>query len=108
MRAYLAVLLIIALSLPTLGFTSVDRSVTVGVYFYVWYSSDGRHWDPSVDPVWAVVEQPVIRFYDSRDESVIKWQLKLIRDAGIDFIVISWWGPGSFEDEAAKAVVKHL
>ncbi|MEM4913926.1 MAG: hypothetical protein QW579_06965 [Desulfurococcaceae archaeon] len=92
----------------TLGLTSVDRSVTVGVYFYVWYSSDGRHWDPSMDPAWAVVEQPVIRFYDSRDEQVIRWQLKLIRDAGIDFIAISWWGPGSFEDEAAKIVVKHL
>ncbi|MEM4534820.1 MAG: hypothetical protein QW764_02120 [Desulfurococcaceae archaeon] len=103
------VVVLVALTLGfTYVFTYVDRSVTVGVYFYVWYSSDGRHWDPSVDPAWAVVEQPVIRFYDSRDESVIKWQLKLIRDAGIDFIVISWWGPGSFEDEAAKAVVKHL
>ncbi|MEM1832601.1 MAG: hypothetical protein QXJ97_13855, partial [Desulfurococcaceae archaeon] len=106
MRVYLTVLLIIALSLLTLGFTYVDRSVTVGVYFYVWYSSDGRHWSDS--PVTSVIETPVIGFYDSRDESVIKWQLKLIRDAGIDFIVISWWGPGSFEDEAAKIVIKHL
>ncbi|MEM4062080.1 MAG: hypothetical protein QXY11_04410, partial [Desulfurococcaceae archaeon] len=61
----------------TLGFTYVDRSVTVGVYFYVWYSSDGRHWNDS--PVTPVIETPVIGFYDSRDESVIKWQLKLIR-----------------------------
>ncbi|MEM4670926.1 MAG: hypothetical protein QXJ84_00935 [Desulfurococcaceae archaeon] len=106
MRVYLTVLLIIAMSLLTLGFTHEDRSVTVGVYFYVWYSSDGRHWSDS--PVTSVIETPVIGFYDSRDESVIKWQLKLIRDAGIDFIVISWWGSGSFEDEAAKIVIKHL
>ncbi|MEM1639197.1 MAG: hypothetical protein QXJ69_03865 [Desulfurococcaceae archaeon] len=80
----------------------------IGVYFYPWYSPDGRHWDPSVDPSWAVVEQPLIGFYDSRDEQVIRWQLKLIRDAGIDFIAISWWGPGSFEDEAAKIIVRYL
>ncbi|MEM2170348.1 MAG: hypothetical protein QXU03_01100 [Desulfurococcaceae archaeon] len=106
-RVYLVVLVVVvALVALTLGFTSVDRSVTVGVYFYVWYSSDSRHWNDS--PVTPVTETPVIGFYDSRDEHVVGWQLKLLKNAGVDFIVISWWGPGSFEDEAAKIVIKHL
>jgi len=74
------------------------------VYYYPWYSEDGRHWGPPGHPYWSVVDEPVIGFYDSRDASVIDWQLRLIRDAGIACLFISWWGPGSFEDDAARRV----
>ncbi|MEM4769888.1 MAG: hypothetical protein QW205_03480, partial [Desulfurococcaceae archaeon] len=51
------VVVLVALTLGfTYVFTYVDRSVTVGVYFYVWYSSDGRHWNDS--PVTPVIETP--------------------------------------------------
>ncbi|MEM0001376.1 MAG: hypothetical protein QW211_00580 [Desulfurococcaceae archaeon] len=109
LRELIAIIVLVLLIAGLLirDFISQNEKI-IGVYFYPWYSPDGRHWDPSVDPSWAVVEQPLIGFYDSRDEQVIRWQLKLIRDAGIDFIAISWWGPGSFEDEAAKIIVRYL
>ncbi|BAA79703.1 hypothetical protein APE_0727 [Aeropyrum pernix ovoid virus 1] len=47
---------------------------------------------------------PVIGLYDSRDVRVIDWQLQRMREAGIDCLFISWWGPGGFEDEAARRV----
>lgn len=46
--------------------------------------------------------------YDSRDPGVIDWQLGLTRDAGFDFLIISWWDPGGFEDEAAIHVAERL
>lgn len=77
--------------------------IDIGVYFYSWYSvSEHRHWDDTVR------DQPYIGFYDSYNRTVIRWQLKLIKEAGIDFIVFSWWGPYSFEDNTTKIIVKYL
>jgi len=77
--------------------------LVVGVYFYPWYSiSMHRHWDNTV------IDKPLIGYYDSYNDTVIKWQLRLIRDAGIDLIVFSWWGPHSFEDNTTKTIVKYL
>jgi len=63
----------------------------IGVYFYPWYSvSEDRHWDNTVR------DKPYIGYYDS------------YKEAGIDFIVLSWWGPNSFEDNTTRVIVKYL
>ena len=77
-------------------------SAFVGVYFYPWYSvSQDRHWI-------NVIDKPIIGFYDSYNESVIRWQLKLIKDANIDFIIFSWWGPNDFTDNTIKTITRYL
>ena len=77
-------------------------SPIVGAIFYPWYSvSRRRHWDNTID-------RPYIGYYDSYNNTVIEWQLKLIKNAGIDFIVFSWWGPNSFEDNVTKTLAKYL
>jgi len=88
--------------------TSSSRKVTVAVFYYVWYGDGlgGRHWNDSISG--AVVDRPAIGYYSSINESVIKWQLNLMRKAGIDVVFISWWGPGTYEDRAAKEVFKLL
>ncbi len=86
----------------------INNSITnhmklIGIYFYPWYSITlHRHWDETV------IDKPFIGYYDSYNESVIRWQLELIKEAGIDFIVLSWWGPGSFEDNTTKIIVRYL
>ncbi|GBF08765.1 hypothetical protein apy_04900 [Aeropyrum pernix] len=87
------------------GFTGGEAPL-VCVYFYPWYSSDGRHWGDS--PLTPVVDEPLIGYYDSRDPVVVDWQLGLISDAGVDCLFVSWWGPGSFEDEASRLVFQRL
>ena len=72
----------------------------VCVYFYVWYGSGG-HWQGTVD-------RPVIGFYDSGDPGVVEWQLRLIREAGFDCLIISWWGPGDATDRNAMLVFSRL
>ncbi len=83
-------------------------NVTVAVFYYVWYCGGlgGGHWNDSL--ITAVVDEPAIGYYSSANESVIEWQLRLMRDAGIDAVFISWWGPGTYEDRVAKEVFKLL
>lgn len=102
-KIIVAVIMIVVLF--ALGYTYYDNANTVyvGVYFYPWYSvSEDRHWDNTVR------DKPYIGYYDSYNETVIKWQLELIKEAGIDFIVLSWWGPNSFEDNTTRVIVKSL
>jgi len=102
----LLTLMVIASTNPFLTADGSDNNdVLIGVYFYPWYSiTQGKHWR-GVD---AVIDKPFWGFYDSYNESIIKMQLVLIKHAGIDFIVFSWWGPNSFEDMSIKAIVRHL
>lgn len=65
----------------------------VGVFFFNWYGPNGEHWEPTAHT--AVVDTPkfgtVNGPYDSADVNVIRQQLDLIRDAGIDFVALDWW-----------------
>ena len=76
----------------------------VGIFFYVWYNpADEESWDRS-----KIVDRPVLGYYNSSDPAVIRQQLLLIEELGVDFVVISWWGfyddDGIFRDGAARQV----
>jgi len=81
---------------------------TILVYYYVWYVDGlgGPHWNDS--DLTKVIDVPAIGFYDSYNDSVIRWQLSLMKRAGVDGVIISWWGPGSYEDRVAKKVFRYL
>lgn len=55
-------------------------------------------------PDTATVHHPLIGPYDSRDEAVIGYQLLLMKAAGFDGMVDLWYGSGSHDDQATKAV----
>jgi hypothetical protein len=78
----------------------------IGVYYYVWYGKNGRHWNDAKCN--TVVDRPLLGYYDSRDTKVIRQHIKWLTEAGIDFLVISWWGKGSYEDGSAKKVIAIL
>lgn len=82
--------------------------VVVALYYYTWYGSDGRHWSDSNKTLVLFGDMPVIGFYSSINETTVKWHLELISDAGVDVLFVSWWGPGSYEDNATRVVAKHL
>lgn len=52
----------------------------------------------------------VLGNYSSANSTVIRQQLVWMRDLGVDFVVVSWWGfyddYGRFTDDAAKQVFK--
>lgn len=73
----------------------------VGVYYYVWYGPD-RHWNDS--QAHTVVDEPILGFYSSQNVSVIKQHLEWFKELDINFLIISWWGPNSYEDNSTKIV----
>jgi hypothetical protein len=76
----------------------------IGIFYYLWYGApDSDNWNAS-----KFIDYPVLGNYSSSNATVIKQQLIWMKDAGIDFVVISWWGFYSpyeqFIDNATKQV----
>jgi len=102
-------------------------------FHYPWYgtptgpSGRWRHWNHARvalpeerilgfhDPRWEVApgrldlgtaHYPARGPYDSRDPALIREQLQLAREAGLDGFVVSWWGRESEEAVAFRALLE--
>ncbi len=76
-------------------------------FYYPWYGNpqgvSGRwyHWDMvSYREIGTATDYPLLGPYDSWDPRVVRSHIRMAKAAGIDGFVSSWWGPGTFEDEA--------
>ena len=100
------------------GCGEADRTVheSVHTFYYGWYANEetdgeARHWNhdvlgvdeparfPGGDDIGANY-YPTLGTYSSTDATVVRTHLRQCADAGIGVVVASWWGEGSFEDEA--------
>jgi glycoprotein endo-alpha-1,2-mannosidase len=79
----------------------------VAVFYYPWYATpdhDGHwsHWEQNGKaPEHADIGAnffPMNGVYSSADAGVIESHMQQIAAAGIDTVVSSWWGKGSYED----------
>ena len=78
----------------------------VSAFFYPWYGTparDGRwlHWSQrGARPPTSIASGfwPARGLYSSADPSVLAAQMSELRAAGVDQVVVSWWGRGSAED----------
>jgi|GEM_PF-5167151 len=84
----------------------------VSIFFYPWYSVPGvdaragwRHWDQNKtttpnSPPGDIGSNfyPADGLYSSLDPAVLVRQAQQMRESGVDTVVSSWWGQGSFED----------
>ncbi len=70
-------------------------NILVGAYYYPWYSRS-RHWKEGYKG------RPLLGEYDSRDPIVISKHIDWATGHGIDFFLMSWWGPNSWEDVTIK------
>jgi hypothetical protein len=92
---------------------TAHAGVRVSVFYYPWYGTAARdgayqHWaqrghTPPNDI--ASAYYPLRGLYSSSDRVVIAAQMDEIRAAGIDEVVVSWWGQGSPEDVRLPDVV---
>ena len=96
--------------------TTPQPKVPVGSVFYAWYGLDFKtgkwtggnstsHW--SHEPATAMNIRPV-NFYSSNDNQTLAWQLSQMHDAGITFLIASWWGPGDYTDDAIKNLFRYV
>jgi hypothetical protein len=86
---------------------------TVAVFYYPWYGT------PAEDGGWQQWSQnshrppvdlysrfyPALGPYSSSDPAVVSLQMAEIASAGIDEVVVSWWGRGSGTDERLPLVL---
>jgi hypothetical protein len=97
----------------------VERA-EVSIFFYPWYSKPGTdawswlHWqqnnhDPNANPPDIGSNFfPADGLYSEHDPNVLLRQAQQIRDSGVDTVVSSWWGQGSFEDVALPGVMTAM
>ena len=85
---------------------ALARAGTVSIFYYPWYGTpalDGgwQHWNQNNhSPPGNLYSRfyPAQGPYSSSDPRMVGQQMAQIRAAGIDEIVVSWWGRGSTED----------
>lgn len=84
----------------------------VGIFYYAWYgtpAADGawQHWGQGSNaPPQRIGSSyyPARGPYSSGVASVVREQMREIAAAGIDTVIVSWWGPGSVEDTRLRPV----
>ena len=94
---------------------SVGAAVSeVAIFYYPWYGTVARdgiwqHWQQHGNSPPAQIASgwfPVRGAYSSSDPAVVRSQMHEIAAAGVQTVIISWWGPGSVEAERLPAVAQ--
>ena len=85
----------------------------VSIFYYPWYASPATnpagwlHWNEGGHTPPADIGSdfyPARGAYDSIDPATAEAQMAEIAGAGVDQVVFSWWGQGSFEDHALAVI----
>lgn len=89
-----------------------DLEWKVFAFYYPWYgnpigpSGESFHWEGVTnDDIYNSDNYPLLGPYDSHDPDVIRAHVKMAKQAGIDGFIVSWWGPGTFEDRAMDNIL---
>ena len=86
----------------------------VAAFYYPWWAhpADGggvwRHWEQGGKNPPADISSdyyPTRGAYSSAEAAVVNAHMAEMRAAGIDTVVSSWWGPGSYEDSVLGLTV---
>lgn len=93
---------------------SVARAGTVAIFYYPWYGTafqDGgwQHWSQNGHrPPGDLYSRfyPARGPYSSSSRAVVDAQMAEIAAAGIDEVVVSWWGRGSVEDRRLPLLMR--
>jgi hypothetical protein len=89
---------------------SRSHDKTILSFYYPWFGTPWgptgywHQWIPSL-PRYGSAHTPYYGFYDSLDETTIRRHIQEAHEAGIDGLVVSWWGRDSFEDRAFKKIL---
>jgi len=93
-----------------------DTPRRVMAFYYPWYGlADGPggkgrnvHWgriDAEKKDIEASTHYPAIGAYDSHDPDLIARHCRWAKEAGIDTLIISWWGHDRYADKAVPLIL---
>ena len=107
------------LAAPASARAPATTSGTAAIFYYPWYATPGvdgvwQHWDQNghapPDDLYSSF-YPEGGPYSSSDPGVVDRQMAQIQHAGVDEVIVSWWGRGSAEDQrlplVAQAARRH-
>jgi len=97
-----------------LDYTAAPRRVMA--FYYPWYGTPdgpgGRgksvHWgriDPEKKDIEASTHYPALGAYDSHDPALIDRHCAWAKEAGVDTLILSWWGRGHYTDRAVPLIL---
>jgi len=106
-------LLVVGLAWASIG-VPVARAGTVAIFYYPWYGTPARdgswgHWSQNGHhPPQDLYSRyyPARGAYSSSDPRIVSAQMAEMRAAGIDEVIVSWWGRGSAEDRLLPLVTR--
>jgi len=95
-------------------YQEVSRKVMT--FYYPWYGTRNgpggagrtQHWgriDETNKDIQASTHYPIIGAYDSHDPKVIDQHCQWANRAGIDTLIVSWWGHNSYTDRAMDKIL---
>ncbi|MHC4499098.1 MAG: right-handed parallel beta-helix repeat-containing protein, partial [Planctomycetota bacterium] len=83
------------------SFTTASE-ILVGAYYYPWYGPGGHTAFQSLREHLVPRQRPLLGDYDCASASVIAGHINQSHRGNISLWVVSWWGPGTFEDNVFK------
>ena len=94
-------------------YSNVPRHVLA--FYYPWYGTpefDGRwaHWgkpDFEKKDIPESLNYPVLGPYSSHDPKVVREHMRVMKNAGITGVIVSWWGQRDFSDRAMPLILKE-
>ena len=104
---------LLVVGLVSLCFAGPAQAGTVAIFYYAWYGTPTRdgswqHWDQNghVPPSDLYSRYyPARGAYSSSDPAVVNSQMAEIAAAGVNEVIVSWWGRGSIEDARLPMVM---
>ncbi|HUI90557.1 MAG TPA: hypothetical protein VLX61_17705 [Anaerolineales bacterium] len=101
-------------SVPLPPVAGPDPSYKVAAFYYPWYGNpkfDGQwiHWEEThFNPPQDISSDyyPEMGAYSSHDPAVVAQHMAWLREAGIGVIIVSWWGPGTYEDSGLPLILQ--
>lgn len=110
-----AAVVLFSLTTPCLWGADQTNSVTIVrvprevlAFYYTWYGPS-RHWgkvDAARHDIEASRDYPLKGAYDSHDPDIIAWQISTAQKHGITGFIATWWGQGTYEDQAVQPVLE--
>lgn len=94
-------------------YSNVPREVLA--FYYPWYGTpefDGHwaHWgkpDFEKKDLPASLHYPTLGPYSSHDPKVVREHMRMMKEAGITGVIVSWWGQRDFSDRAMPLILEH-
>ena len=74
------------------------NNLTIGAFYYPWYGTN-IHWrNGYLRGKLKPAQKPYLGEYECSDPRVAEQHIKWAKEYGIDYFLISWWGPNGLED----------